>query len=69
MNTVRQNSITRSQHAPKRIDYSQWSFEELRELAMQLRLRDVIGKSRRELLEIFVTRRRDPVASQAVSIR
>jgi hypothetical protein len=56
MTTVRQNSITYSQHTPNRVDYSQWSFEELKALAMQLRLRDVVGKSRRELLEIFVTR-------------
>jgi hypothetical protein len=53
---VRQSSIMCSQHAPKRIDYSLWSFEELKKLAMQLRLRDAIGKSRRELLEIFGTR-------------
>lgn len=35
------------------VDYSGWSFEELMELAIQLRLRDAQTKSRRELLELF----------------
>jgi hypothetical protein len=39
------------------------AIEELKTLAMQLRLRDVVGKSRRELLEIFVTRHVEAAAS------
>lgn len=34
-------------------DYAGWSFEELRQLATQLRLPDAATKNRRELLEIF----------------
>jgi hypothetical protein len=34
-------------------DYSQWSVEELRQLAMQLRVRDAGRKSRRELMQLF----------------
>lgn len=52
-------SITRSQRGTTRFEYSRWSFEELRDLAMQLRLRDVAGRSRRELLELFDTGRHE----------
>ena len=38
---------------PQAVDYSQWSVEELRELAMQLRLPGAASKNRRELIEIF----------------
>jgi hypothetical protein len=35
------------------VDYSQWSIEELWELASQLRVAGARNKSRRELLELF----------------
>lgn len=35
-------------------DYSLWSLEELRAFAVQMQLPGAAGKSRRELLEIFV---------------
>lgn len=38
---------------PARNDYSQWSIEELWELASQLRVAGARNKSRRELLELF----------------
>jgi len=41
----------RSSHAP--IDYSQWSIEELMQLASQLRVPGARGKSRRELIDFF----------------
>jgi hypothetical protein len=34
-------------------DYSRWTYEELREFALQLRVRDARAKSRRELVELF----------------
>jgi hypothetical protein len=44
-----------STHAsgPKPIDYSQWSIEELMQLASQLRVSGARGKSRRELIDFF----------------
>lgn len=36
-----------------RNDYSQWSIEELWQLASQLRVADARSKSRRELLDLF----------------
>ena len=38
---------------PNRFDYSQWSIEELMQLASQLRVSGVRGKSRRELIDFF----------------
>jgi hypothetical protein len=35
------------------IDYSKWSFEELRNLAAQLRLSGIENKTRSELLDLF----------------
>jgi len=34
-------------------DYSRWTIEELRQFALQLRVRDARTKNRRELLELF----------------
>jgi len=34
-------------------DYSQWSIEELKQLAWQLRVADARSKSRRELIDFF----------------
>jgi hypothetical protein len=34
-------------------DYSRWTIEELRQFALQLRVRDARKKNRRELLELF----------------
>lgn len=39
--------------AAGRVNYSLWSVEELRRLAVQLRVRDGGTKSRRELMQIF----------------
>jgi hypothetical protein len=39
--------------APTPIDYSQWSIEELMQLASQLRVPGARGKSRRELIDFF----------------
>lgn len=39
--------------AAVRVNYSLWSVEELRKLAVQLRVRDAGTKSRRELMQIF----------------
>ena len=36
-----------------RPDYSRWTYEELRQFALQLRVRDARAKSRRELMELF----------------
>jgi hypothetical protein len=36
-----------------RPDYSRWTYEELRQFALQLRVRDARAKSRRELVELF----------------
>jgi hypothetical protein len=36
-----------------RPDYSRWTIEELRQLALRLRIRDAGVKSRRELVELF----------------
>jgi hypothetical protein len=36
-----------------RPDYSRWTYEELRQFAVQLRVRDASAKSRRELMELF----------------
>jgi hypothetical protein len=38
-----------------RFDYTAWSFEELRELARQLRISGAEAMSRRDLLDLFVT--------------
>lgn len=38
---------------PARNDYSQWSIEELWQLASQLRVAGARSKSRRELLDLF----------------
>jgi hypothetical protein len=43
-------SSARSAHA----DYSQWSIEELWQLASQLRVAGARSKNRRELLDLFV---------------
>ena len=45
-------STTQRSQAP-RADYSQWSIEELWELASQLRVTGARSKSRRELLDLF----------------
>lgn len=37
-----------------RADYTQWSIEELWQFASQMRLTGVRGKSRRELIDLFV---------------
>ena len=42
-----------SPSAATRNDYSQWSIEELWQLASQLRVAGARNKSRRELLELF----------------
>jgi hypothetical protein len=42
-----------SRSAARRVNYSLWSVEELRRLALQLRVRDAGTKSRRELMQIF----------------
>jgi hypothetical protein len=34
-------------------DYSRWTIEELRQFALQLRVRDASRKNRRELVELF----------------
>jgi hypothetical protein len=34
-------------------DYSRWTIEELRQFAMQLRVRDARKKNRRELVALF----------------
>jgi hypothetical protein len=34
-------------------DYSRWTIEELRQFALQLRVRDARTKNRRELVELF----------------
>jgi hypothetical protein len=34
-------------------DYSRWTVEELRQFAVQLRVRDARKKNRRELVELF----------------
>ena len=39
--------------AAARPDYSRWTYEELRQFALQLRVRDARVKSRRELVELF----------------
>ena len=39
--------------AMPRPDYSRWTYEELRQVALQLRVRDAGAKSRRELVELF----------------
>ena len=39
--------------SPARNDYSQWSIEELWQLASQLRVAGARNKSRRELLDLF----------------
>jgi hypothetical protein len=36
-----------------RPDYSRWTYEELQQFALQLRVRDARAKSRRELVELF----------------
>lgn len=36
-----------------RVDYTQWSIEELWQLASQMRLTDARSKSRRELIDLF----------------
>lgn len=36
-----------------RPDYSRWTYEELRQFALQLRVQDARAKSRRELMEFF----------------
>jgi len=36
-----------------RPDYSRWTYEELRQFALQLHVRDARAKSRRELVELF----------------
>jgi hypothetical protein len=36
-----------------RPNYSQWTYEELRQFALQLRVRDARAKSWRELVELF----------------
>ena len=36
-----------------RPDYSRWTYEELRQFALQLRVRDARAKSRSELVELF----------------
>jgi hypothetical protein len=46
-------SASAFQHV-RAVDYSTWSFEELREFAVQLRLSGAECKSRRELLDFFV---------------
>ncbi|HZF31637.1 MAG TPA: hypothetical protein VE907_21145 [Gammaproteobacteria bacterium] len=38
---------------PRRPDYSRWTYEELRQFALQLRVQDARAKSRRELMELF----------------
>jgi hypothetical protein len=38
---------------PARADYSQWSIEELWQLASQLRVTGARSKSRRELIDLF----------------
>jgi hypothetical protein len=49
----------RAQYLPEaessRFDYAAWSFEELRELARQLRISGAESMSRRDLLELFGT--------------
>jgi len=42
-----------------RPDYSRWTYEELRQFALQLRVRDAGAKSRRELMELFEDSARD----------
>ncbi|HEX5049223.1 MAG TPA: hypothetical protein VFX89_19080 [Gammaproteobacteria bacterium] len=47
-------SVQRAAAAPTpRTDYSRWTYEELRQFALQLRVRDAGAKSRRELVELF----------------
>jgi len=36
-----------------RYDFARWSFEELRQFAEQMRVRDARTKSRRQLMELF----------------
>lgn len=43
------NSAARSAHA----DYTQWSIEELWQLASQLRVAGARSKTRRELIDLF----------------
>jgi hypothetical protein len=40
-------------------DYSQWSIEELWQLASQMRVADARRKSRRELIDLFAVPRAD----------
>lgn len=49
--------------APARNDYSQWSIEELWQLASQLRVAGARNKSRRELLDLFTPQ--NPAARSA----
>jgi hypothetical protein len=49
----KQMSLPRLATPPPRPDYSRWTIEELRQFAMQLRVRDARAKSRRELVELF----------------
>jgi hypothetical protein len=44
-------------------DYSQWSIEELWQLASQLRVADARRKSRRELIDLFAVPRNDERAA------
>jgi hypothetical protein len=44
-------------------DYSQWSIEELWQLAAQLRVADARRKSRRELIDLFAVPRSDERAA------
>lgn len=45
-------------------DYSQWSIEELWELASQLRVAGARRKSRRELIDLFAVPRNEKRAAQ-----
>ena len=50
---MQQMSTQAGSRGPKPIDYSQWSIEELMQLASQLRVSGARGKSRRELIDFF----------------
>lgn len=52
-----------------RADYSQWSIEELWQLASQLRVTGARNKSRRELLELFAVPPNLPNARAPASSR
>jgi hypothetical protein len=49
-NSVHERLIRGLRPAP---DYSRWTIEELRQFALQLRVRDARNKNRRELVELF----------------